>query len=845
MAITFYERRLLNEPEITKELQNIFWGIEETHNVTLEFSNTDGFFSSLLAAGEEFRGIGIKIRRYEPNEVIPDDIITFELYGIVCDFNILVDKAVFEISISLTDPVLQDLIPKKVYETTDYAETPPLIINPPFDLGKPYNICFGNCKKVPLLYVHANYTLDQYDYIIGYGIIEGIDYVYRSKVLVSPAEYTFFDGSVNPDNPYPGFAFIRFSLEQRDFNGSMYEISADVRGLELGGSVAERNTVNIIKNILTNTTWGLSQSIDSTSFQVAFSKVTNLFSDGFIQGQNRAYDVLNEILRICRGKLYKNSSGQWGIIVNYYESKTAATFGSNDGWYNNIISISKNKNPSINESIKKIIVKYSWNEWTGEYEHVNQRGIFRIPYQSAMGEELVIECPFIRDHQTADRMVCFIENMQIYAARKIGITVGMEARQLKEGDVIELKIPELYIDALFQIENITRSINTYMIECCSYSQSIYIYNPGSMPNDPNPDNEPDYRHTPPSTPTSFQKVSQDTYQSTDGTTFAYFNVSAVAPSANFAKMIFGYKRTGETYYSYVDGNKPVAGSTWSGRIDGLVPGLYYDLAAISANIFNLMSIPATLSSQLAPGDTTTPAQVTGMVGSGKYKTWQWTWTKNSEDDLKGYHVQICTNSGFTSGIIFDKNVGANAVSFTDDARAYSTLYCRVKAVDFTGNESASWSATSSATTQQTLEDDLADGSVSSLKVQDLAVTNAKIANLAVTNAKIANLAVDNAKIANLAVNSLKLSDNAVTYLKRQLVEEQSTTMNIPPGITYTYPFTHNYGRKVLNTPIFAFSSVDKLPHYITQNNGNNAFDIVVYNPSTTTTITGTLYVSYW
>jgi hypothetical protein len=60
---------------------------------------------------------------------------------------------------------------------------------------------------------------------------------------------------------------------------------------------------------------------------------------------------------------------------------------------------------------------------------------------------------------------------------------------------------------------------------------------------------------------------------------------------------------------------------------------------------------------------------------------------------------------------------------------------------------------------------IADGAVLSTKLSDDAVTTAKIADNAVTNAKLADNAVDTAEIVAGAVTNAKLADNAVNTVK--------------------------------------------------------------------------------
>lgn len=722
-----YERRLLNEQEVRREAAN---AVEYPHDITLQFSNADGFFTSLLSAGEEFRGKKITLSRYEPDDL---PAVTFEITAMITDFNILPDIAEFTASVFDPDP-LQTLLPKKAYETSDWSNTPPAIINPPGDLGKPYSLCFGRCSKVPLRYVRANYTSDFYDYIIGAGVIESSNgnksttvNVYRNKRIVAGTEYYLHAGetaiqftdagfgmTAGAANPYIkdgiSYAFIRFKKEQRDFGGSLYELHADVRGLRLGGdSAAARNFARVIQHVLSNASWGLGLAINAASFDTAAGQTASMLCDGHVSEQQKAQDLLSELLSSCAGRLTTDSSGAVQIEIDVYQPVAEAAFGMGDGEYENIIEIESNRKTSTREAMKSIEANYRKNEWTGDYAHKNKRAV------SAFGEDKTVELNFVRDHVTADRLTCYMQRRQQYGDHQMSITAGMEARFLKIYSPVRIVIPVLNIDSVFQVQGVTRRINTFHLQLMSYSPDMYTYAAGTLPADPNADDETDYSSTPPDAPTSLVRETLYTTQASDGRTSAVFELSAIAPSKNFAKMFFGSRVQGETIpYSWQQGQL-ISGQAWRARIDGLVPGISYQVAAVSENMFGLRSAVTALSSQLAPGDTTLPAQVTGMTGRGKYKTWEFSWTANTEKDLRGYQVQI-GNSNFST-IHFDRIVDQNKVSYTDDAQSYGTLYCRVRAVDFTGNLSASWSSTASATTAQVDTPDIGGDRVTTPKRQ--------------------------------------------------------------------------------------------------------------------------------
>ncbi len=710
MAITFYEKRLTNEIEVTQELTDIYWGIIESEEIDFEFDNADGLFSDLLTAGEEFRNKGIKCRINEPLE---DPPISFLIYGKIIDFDIT-SIATFTIAIG-QHPELDVDIPKKVYETTDWTESLPTIKNPPQDLGKPYPLIFGYCKKVPLINVHWDSFNNYFDFILcvtGWrdnlhhipNVIESNDSnkattvnIYRNKILVGASEYTVYDGSQS--SPYPGYAFIRFIKEQIDFSGSYYELTADIRGLKLGSDItATRNFVRVIEYLLSNLTWGLGLSINAASFDTAAASMTEYLCDGFLAEQQNALDVINELLFCCRGKLDYNESGEIAISVENYNPKVQCVFGHKDGKYENIISIDENKKTAVDDALKSFTLNYGYNQWEGEYTYKNKRSIF------SFGEDKTMDMQFIRDHVTADKITSYKKQLMIYGDSKLSIQVGMEARQRLEGDVTRIISPDYNIDQSYQIRKIKKTLNQFTLDLYGYDAAIYQYIPGTMPSDAGDDALPDYSNTAPSPPTTFQKTSQGTSQSTDGTTSAYFLLSAVAPvSSNVVtKVKFGYMKVGESAYTYVDGNKPVSGNIWTGRIDGLVPGVYYNLVAVSENAFGMSSLGnPTLLNQLAPGDTTAPAQVTGLSAAQGVGLITLTWTKNTASDMDHYDV-------YRGGVYLAR---ADTTKFVDSNLSYGVSYSYyVRAVDHTGNAGIA-SSSVSQTCRQTITTDVQDNAI--------------------------------------------------------------------------------------------------------------------------------------
>jgi hypothetical protein len=477
----FYERKLLNEPSIIQELSDSYYGTLKPKNVKIEMSNIGdtpddrGYFSELdSTTALDFRNAPVKIIRYDEEE----DVTNFEIYGNIVDYNLNIAKANFTVATNSPD-ILQTFLPQKVHEVTDFpTDRTDSTAIPTVDLGKPYNIIFGNAEKVPLVYVYGETTSDVYDYIIGYGVIEGVANLYHDKVLIAPSDYTAFDGSQS--SPYAGFAFVRFNKEQRNFQDNMMELHGDINGLEMGGSTANRKFGISMRELLNDSTWGLNEAVDSTSFD---ADITNVYCDGFIGGTRRkASDVIRNMLFSTRASLEKNNDNEWTFDIDSYDSTSQADFGLKDGLYENIVDIVKYKKVPTKKAIKTLALKYRHNTWTNRFVQINSRNV------NAFGEEKEFSSMYIRDHTTADILTSYLKSLMLEGDKELTIEVAMEGRNLANKKIVTVHIPDLNLDAiLFKIKKITKLFSEFELETYSYSPDIYTYVPGSIPTDEIPD----------------------------------------------------------------------------------------------------------------------------------------------------------------------------------------------------------------------------------------------------------------------------------------------------------------------------------------------------------------------
>ncbi len=457
----YYKGDLLEAPEISKELSGLYYGVEQTSPIKLAFANRDITIDDTwdeIIAAEEIRGIWVSVTRYDPI-----DGPVFEFGGRITEYS-LGDRVELTVEIR-DDEILDGLLPPDLVTAAEFDATA-------LGVGSPINICLGHCRNVPCPNICNDTQNNYYDYLIGYGTVEslwedaGNGYgVRRNGVLVDTSEYTFYDGS--QISPYNGYAFIRFTKEQIDFSGSYYEITADVYGLEMGGASAERNFANIIDNIISNTTWGLSSNVSASSITTAaaaLNSIGTMYCDGAITEQRVARDVIDELLFSCRGTLEKGNDAEWDLVID--GTKTSeGSFGDNDQYYDNCEVLSVSCIPA-GEALKSATIHYDLQ--SGNPYKIS------LDVFATFGVDRVYELNFVKETDTAKKVLSYLYNRSIYSDTRINLRTDMDGRNLRRGDVLTLTASARGIASqVYVIDKIRRGLTDFFFECREYSADIF------------------------------------------------------------------------------------------------------------------------------------------------------------------------------------------------------------------------------------------------------------------------------------------------------------------------------------------------------------------------------------
>lgn len=600
------------------------------------------------------------------------------------------------------------------------------------------------------------------------------------------------------------YTAIEFAIAQRE-RGKLFtrrEMAADVTGLQ-----AERNPARAVRSILELA----GAQVDAASFTQAeadINAIGGLFVDGACTEERQLYDVITELCLIGRIILGVNESGQFTAKVDKPQSEIFGMLSTDE----NIAEVSGLREIPLDSLTGTLEVSYRRLFDSNEYRLKALRTV-----NPSINRTQTLEFDFIYDKNTADRVCDYLAKRKKSLDSVITLTAGLNTRGRQLLDLTYLKIPELNITGVYQITGISKQGTSSTLDLVKYDVSVFTYDAAPLPSDPVTDAPADFRFTPPDAVANLSvswELTQPSY--TAVATLTWTN-----PDENYREAVVEYKKSSDSLYT-VYGVIPKPGTSIS--IPGLTPGLQYDFRITSVNEFDLQGGVAALLNQLAPGDSTAPSTPTALSGptttQRRIDSITWTWNKNTETDIKDYHVRVWTSSrGGTKKadtyVPHSDNPSYTYYVDSKDLATPKTYYLEVAARDFSGNESAFTSRVA--------------GSTRGIETGDLN---------------------------NSSVTTPIIADNSVNEVKRipaYVFSASSGTFSLVAGDMKTtlYSITHNLGRVPLSTVyITAMTASTQLVYSIVPRDANSTSFIVaiqVYNTTSSTiyNITYSFDVYFW
>lgn len=441
---------VIDSGNIEESMSEFYFGSKVISPITITLDNTKNQIRELRDT-YELRGQDITIKRVDIDTDTLIETNVFRINGVVIEPSKGTIQASKE-ELEIWDKTIPSTrITEDDFENADESA-----------LGRPIHTWFGGVNGVPLYFINDDTTNNYYDYLIGWGDINAVSAVYRDDVLVSSAEYTVYDGSQS--SPHGGYAFIRYTVEQRDANGNLYTHTANIQGLKIGG-VYERNPATCFKEFLTNTDWGLGLTANTSSFATAINLLSQsaFWMKGGFWEFKKASEWRDYFLIACTlAQLNVGTSG-YEIYVPRWKSSVTQDFEK----YN--ITVVSDSERMISEYIKEVVLYYNYNVKESIYN-----GESRQTTGKNFGNIKEFYSPFTYQSSGGQTIAILLKNRFKYQDRHVVYEAGQDARALEINDIVRLTHADLGLsNNKFEVLKTDKRADIINITSAKYSNDIF------------------------------------------------------------------------------------------------------------------------------------------------------------------------------------------------------------------------------------------------------------------------------------------------------------------------------------------------------------------------------------
>lgn len=577
----------------------------------------------------------------------------------------------------LEDQRLNSLYPLRTFQTSDF----PLLLTT--DAGAAVPAIRGIALKLRAVLVS---NAAPYRYVIAEGTVTVLT-VYRGKGqdvgrVASLSEYTV--GTTG--SPF-SHTYIEFSAEQRDFDGSLYTITADVQTTSSGINCAAE-----IQTLLT----AAGVSVDSGSFTTATTFATTqgllVDCDHGRGGQRTVRAIIEDLLWVLRATLSRTAAGAYALVL--------------DGTGASVVDLNEDAGDAVEvlgvvSASRPLRVGLNYRPGPRSQDEL-QNSLQRAVSGGTLVDERPRSLRYVRRHDTADHCVDYRSKRTSLNSQ---LRLRLYRRTIAVGDVFTLTSAafDLFGDSwrAWEVQHVAGGVE---VTARPYSADLASYTAGTLPADAVNDYQPDYSATAPLVPTGFRITATDTARAGDGTLSARVTADCIPPAVNWQRiwLVAIHNTTGEI----VLGETISVGSGRYGQtLGGLRPGEVYRLQVFAENAYGVKGAVESYFDSTAIGGigiTSTfttagyaavPANVASVAATqGMGRLIAVSWPAVTDSDLADYELERKVDAG-AYAVIWR----GQARSYDDSGVSYGSTYTyRVRARNRWGNYSAAYATSAGA-----------------------------------------------------------------------------------------------------------------------------------------------------
>jgi hypothetical protein len=495
---------------------------------------------------------------------------------------------------------------------------------------------------------------------------------------------------------------IEFAIAQRDTSDALFKrdrMSADVTRTD----TTIKNPANAINDIANYITEMNVEASSLSSAVTVIDGIGDLECGGAQVDTGVLREILDELGLIGRLQLDFNDTGEITFIVDTNDG-VAVWRGINDN--DNVLSRDTNFNQISQSQLNK--------DLKIQYRRLYDSGEFRLETDThtinATEGRGTRELPmnFLVGKTPADKVCHYLAKRYNSFDDSLGMQLGIDAREFRLGSVFEYVSDELNFNGNRQCVSEDFSNDSYSFLTIEFLASIFTYTPGTLPSDPVTDARADFRFTPP------DKIGDPptlNWEALELNTSVNAEFTITIPTENYKDVLVEYKDDAVgTWFTF----GRVSGTSFT--IPGLIPGHQYDFRFTSYNKFDLEGGVVELDNQVAPGDTTPPADPAGgdtpVLESRLGRIFEARTSYNIPDDFRRFEWQF--RNGST--VLNDEPIYSVSpfVEFTYKGSSNITVDARFRLQDFSmfPDTWTAWSSDSNGiSTALLLKDDILDGQI--------------------------------------------------------------------------------------------------------------------------------------
>lgn len=575
------------------------------------------------------------------------------------------------------------------------------------------------CEEIGDIYLN-----DEIVTVNGSGYVTSAPWNSKIRILKHDGSQTVADSTLvaetSVDSTFVGngiaYLYVRMENDQDAFAGGIPKITTVVKGRKVydprtGLTEYSNNAALCVRDYVVGTYGWNDSVVDDTYFSVAANDCDDAIPlsgggtqarytiDGVIKSGSSMGQIAADLMTSCNGVLYK-SGGYWKLKVGVY-TPSVRSFTLADVYSGISISTKAGLANGFNTVRGKFI--HADEDWIeSEYPPV-ESAVF-LAEDAGIENELDLELPFTTNAARAQRVA---KQILFRAREQMTLTAefSLAAMDVEVGDIVDFTADRYgWANKLFQVETWKlliepeKGIRVAMTlrETSSEAFDWAAEETALAANDTNLPSFSDAQTV------SLDAAVASTDVNNDGSTVPSISFTWSVPDETFVKHYeFEWKLSTDSNWNALILHEPRF------QLSPAISGAAYDYRVRSVNHLGFRSGYASSATPVSTGDDgTTPNAPTSVTAVGGYGSMLVTWvapTQNTDasdlKDLFQYRVYRGTTTnpttlvGRVSGEIFTDNG-------LDDAQTY---YYRIKAVDFTGNESA-YSANASSTTNAALSD---------------------------------------------------------------------------------------------------------------------------------------------